>query len=72
MDQQQLAMIEMYGPPPRMPEVKNNPGVGRPPGSSTDLVNIPVTGSPVLADVGPDNKAEKGKGRGTGAKYRNP
>jgi len=40
----------MYGPPPRMPEVKNNPGVGRPPGSSNDPVNIPVSGSAVLAE----------------------
>jgi len=61
MDAQQEAMIEMYGPPPPMPEVKNNPGVGRPPGSSTDPVNIPVPGSPVLDEVRPDNKPENAK-----------
>ena len=80
MDQQQLAMIEMYGPPPPMPPVKNNPGVGRPSGSSTDPVNIPVPGSPVLPpqavpdsaaasykpDIPPWPLPEKGRGKGRG------
>ena len=47
----------MYGPPPPMPGIKNNPGVGRPPGSSTDGVHVPVPGSPVLPQSVPDYAA---------------
>ena len=61
MDQQKLATIDMYGPPPRMPEVKNKPGVGRPPGSSNDPVNFLVPGSPVLAEAGPVSEASGNK-----------
>ena len=64
MDQQQLAMLDMYGPPQPMPGIGNNPGLGRPPVSSTDPVNVPVPGSPILPDSVPDHKPEKGKGRG--------
>ena len=43
--QQQLVMRNMFGPSPPLPV--SNPGVGRPPGSSTDCVNVPVSVSPV-------------------------
>jgi hypothetical protein len=45
--QQQLVMRNMFGPPPPLPV--SNPGVGRPPGSSTDFVHVPVSVSPVRA-----------------------
>ena len=43
--QQQIVMRNMFGPPPPLPV--SDPGVGRPPGSSTDFVHVPVSGSPV-------------------------
>ena len=46
-----MAMLGWYGPPPSPPEVKSNP--------APDPVNIPVSNSPVLAEVRPGNKPEK-------------
>ena len=43
--QQQLVMSNMFGPPPPLPV--SNPGVGRPPGSPTDFIHVPVSVSPV-------------------------
>jgi len=43
---QQLAMLEWYGPPPPMLGVGSNTGVGRPRGLLTDGVHVPVSGSP--------------------------
>ena len=46
MEQQQLAMLDMYGPLPLVPGVGSNIGVGRPRGILSDGVNVPVSGSP--------------------------
>ena len=45
--QQQLVMRDVFGRPPPMPAFGSNPGVGRPPGSSTDGLPVAVSGSPV-------------------------
>jgi len=37
----------VFGERPIIPTFTRNPGVGRPPGSSTDGVFVPVSGSPV-------------------------
>jgi hypothetical protein len=45
--QQQQQQLVVFGERPIIPTFTRNPGVGRPPGSSTDGVFVPVSRSPV-------------------------